>query len=168
MEADPPGGKVCVVAAPSAWSFYRLASAFICQPGRSLQDAEWLGFYSGQAIQPAVARILVVFSPVELTVETAAEWALSVDPLRRQARVARAPPEARRGALAVVVCVSDELERRIADSCGDAIDGYRGVEGLDRLALFVRPHATEKITHRYAVERVAILGADVDGDDIES
>jgi hypothetical protein len=85
MEQARPSGKVCVVASSSAWSFYRLASAYLCQPGRSLQDARWLGFYSSGAIQPAVARIDRIFSPVELSADLAAEWSLSTDPLRRRA-----------------------------------------------------------------------------------
>lgn len=85
METDRPSGKVCVVAASNAWSFYRLASAYICQPGRSFQDAQWLGFYASGAIQPAVARIEGVFSPVELSPDVAAEWSFSVDPLQRRA-----------------------------------------------------------------------------------
>jgi hypothetical protein len=37
------------------------------------------------------------------------------------------------------------------------------VEGLHGLALLVRPGSTEKIAHRYAVELVGTLGADIDG-----
>lgn len=87
---------------------------------------------------------------------------------RREARVARATHEARRGTLADLQGVSYELERRIADRCRDAIDGDRGVEELQRLAPLMRPHTTENLAHWNPVAFAAIVRTYVDRDDIES
>lgn len=81
--------KVCVVAASSAWPFYQLTGAYICQENRFFQpDTGRFGFYSSRSIHGVAAQILGFFPSVEFSEESAAEFALSSNPqLRRVGEV---------------------------------------------------------------------------------
>jgi hypothetical protein len=87
-EADDYGiddDKVCVVAASSAWPFYRLTGAYVCQENRYFQeDTGRLGFYTARLVQGAAPRILSTFPSVELTDSFAATASLDTDPVLRR------------------------------------------------------------------------------------
>jgi hypothetical protein len=77
-EEDYDDDKVWVVAASSAWPFYQLTGAYICQENRYFQpDSGRMGFYSARAIHGATPLILGTFPSVEFSDDSAAELALS-------------------------------------------------------------------------------------------
>lgn len=86
--AGPDGGHdedtVCVVAASSAWPFYRATGAYVCQPQRRFRDSRWLGFYSARTIHGLVARIEHVVPVVRVDHEEAARRCFSLDPVERR------------------------------------------------------------------------------------
>jgi hypothetical protein len=77
--------KVCVVAASSAWPFYQLTGAYICQENRFFQpDTGRFGFYSSRSIHGIAAQVEGYFPSVEFSEESAAEYALSSNPQLRR------------------------------------------------------------------------------------
>lgn len=75
--------KVIVVAAGTAWPFYRSTAAYVCQADKQFGDAGLMGFYSKRTIHGAAARIEQVV-PVVLSQANAARRALSLDPLEQR------------------------------------------------------------------------------------
>lgn len=55
-----------VIAARHAWPEYQQVHAYICQPERSFQSVDYLGFYSEGKIHPLVARVLDVHERIVL------------------------------------------------------------------------------------------------------
>lgn len=84
--------KVCIVGATTAWPFYRLTGAYVCQENRYIQeDTGRLGFYSSRLIQGAAPRILSIHPSIELYEASVAALAFDTDPeLRRVGLVAEA------------------------------------------------------------------------------
>jgi hypothetical protein len=77
--------KLWVVAASSAWPFYRLTGAYVCQENRHYQkDSGRMGFYSSRLIHGAAPRILEVHPSVELGDVTAAALAMDAHPSFRR------------------------------------------------------------------------------------
>lgn len=76
--------NVVVVAAGSAWPFYRLCGAYVCQPGRTFQDAGRMAFYSNRQIFGVAARIERIVPSIELSQAEAARRSLSLDPAERR------------------------------------------------------------------------------------
>ena len=87
--SDVDDDKLWVVAASSAWPFYRLTGAYVCQENRYYQDDSGrMGFYSSRLIHGAAPRILEVHPSVELSDGTAAALAMEAHPsLRRVGEV---------------------------------------------------------------------------------
>ncbi|HVS31888.1 MAG TPA: hypothetical protein VMS98_10560 [Thermoanaerobaculia bacterium] len=59
---------VLIIPARRAWPMYQRWAAYVCQPNRSFQDIQYVGFYTDGEIKPAVARIMsseesVIFDP---------------------------------------------------------------------------------------------------------
>lgn len=75
---------VVVVAAGTAWGFYRLSGGYVCQPGRTFQNAGRMAFYSNRQVHGAAARIERVIPSVELSQAQAARRTLSLDPTERR------------------------------------------------------------------------------------
>ena len=73
-----------IVAAGTAWPFYRLAGGYVCQPGRTFRNAGRLGFYSRRQVHGVAARIERILPSVELSPAEAARRSLSIDPLDRR------------------------------------------------------------------------------------
>lgn len=88
MDAD----KVCVVGASTAWPFYRLTGAYVCQENRYIQeDAGRLGFYSARLIHGAAPLIKAIYPSVDLYESSVAQMAMHTDPeMRRLGLVAEA------------------------------------------------------------------------------
>jgi hypothetical protein len=81
--------KVCVVSASTAWSFYRLTGAYVCQENRYFQeDTGRLGFYLSRLIQGAAPRIEAIFPSMSLDDGTASTLALSSNPTARRLGIA--------------------------------------------------------------------------------
>lgn len=57
---------ILIVAARQAWPEYKEYSAYICQPNRSFQHVDRIGFYSKGVVHPIIAKILEVHEEVEL------------------------------------------------------------------------------------------------------
>jgi hypothetical protein len=60
-------GEVLVVPARSAYEEYLEYSAYICQPGRSFRNVEYMAFYRRRQIEPEVARVTGVRDQVEFS-----------------------------------------------------------------------------------------------------
>ena len=61
-----------IVAARSAWPFYKETAAYVCQPNRAFRDGlTHLGFYSDGAVQPLVPRIIRHIPTMSFTMEEA-------------------------------------------------------------------------------------------------
>lgn len=88
----PDDDKVCVVGATTAWPFYRLTGAYVCQENRYIQeDTGRLGFYSSRLIHGAAPRILSIHPSIELYDGLIAHLAMDTDPeVRRLGLVAEA------------------------------------------------------------------------------
>lgn len=84
--------KVCIVGATTAWPFYRLTGAYVCQENRYIQeDTGRLGFYTSRLIQGVAPRILSVWPSVGLLEDEVANFTFDTDPeLRRVGLVAAA------------------------------------------------------------------------------
>lgn len=76
--------NVVVVAASSAWPFYRSVGGYVCQPERTFRDAGRMAFYSRRLVHGVAARIDRVVPRVALTDVETARRALSLDPLERR------------------------------------------------------------------------------------
>ncbi len=76
MEQD-----VVVVAARVAYPEYLRYAAYVCQPNRTFQAVERMAFYTGNAIQREVPRILAHHSALHFTDATAASLRNSDDHL---------------------------------------------------------------------------------------
>lgn len=84
-DEDVDDDKVWVVAASSAWPFYRLTGAYVCQENRYFQaDAGRMGFYSSRLIHGAAPQILEVYPSVDLNEDAAATLSLDVHPDMRR------------------------------------------------------------------------------------
>lgn len=90
--SDADENKVCVVGATTAWPFYRMTGAYVCQENRYIQeDTGRLGFYSSRLIHGAAPTIQVVYPSVPLYESNVANLAMHVDPeMRRLGLVAEA------------------------------------------------------------------------------
>ncbi|GAB2776685.1 hypothetical protein GCM10027020_32490 [Nocardioides salsibiostraticola] len=75
--------QVVVIAAGSAWPFYQLTSAYVCQVGRTFRSAGRMSFYSGRQIHGLAAVIQQIVPELELTEAEAARRSLSMDPVDR-------------------------------------------------------------------------------------
>lgn len=83
--------KVCVFGGFSAWPFYRLNAAYVCQPNRYFQaDTGRIAFYSQRTIFGAAPRILDIFPEESLDDETVASYCFSIDPTTRHLGLAMA------------------------------------------------------------------------------
>lgn len=100
---------VVIVAAGTAWPFYRLCGGYVCQPGRSFQQAGRMGFYSRRQIHGAAARIERILPSVELSQAEAARLSLSLDPADRRVGdiMSAALSEARDDETVEIVVLSD-------------------------------------------------------------
>ena len=89
---EPDDEKVCIVGATTAWPFYRLTGAYVCQANRYIQeDTGRLGFYSSRLIHGAAPRILRIYQSIELYEGNVAQLAMDPVPeLRRVGLVAEA------------------------------------------------------------------------------
>jgi hypothetical protein len=76
--------EVVVVAAGSAWPFYRSVGGYVCQPERTFRRAGRMAFYSRRLVHGAAARIERVVPRVALTEAETARRALSLDPVERR------------------------------------------------------------------------------------
>lgn len=63
---------VVIVAAGTAWLFYRMAAGYVCQPGRTFRNAGRMGFYSRRQVHGVAARIERILPSVELSSAEAA------------------------------------------------------------------------------------------------
>ncbi len=79
-EAD----TVVIVAARKAWPLYLEGSGYLCQPGRSFRDVQYMGFYAQRTIYPKVAKILHTRQDVDRSDACAARLQLSPDALDRR------------------------------------------------------------------------------------
>lgn len=76
--------KVCVVGASTAWPFYRMTGAYVCQENRYIQnDSGRLGFYSSRLIHGAAPRIEWIYTSIGLHESNVAALAMATDPDRR-------------------------------------------------------------------------------------
>jgi hypothetical protein len=73
-----------IVAAGTAWPFYRLVGGYVCQPGRTFRNAGRMGFYSRRQVHGLAARIESILPSVQLSASEAARRSLSVDPVERR------------------------------------------------------------------------------------
>jgi hypothetical protein len=73
-----------IVAAGTAWPFYRLVGGYVCQPGRTFRTAGRMGFYSRRQVHGLAARIERIVPSVELSAAEAARRSLSLDPDERR------------------------------------------------------------------------------------
>ena len=76
---------VAIVAAGSAYPFYRRHGLYICQPNRLRKGIARIGFYTAKAIQEEVPAILFRRDSVEISQEAAVAFAGSDDPPERAA-----------------------------------------------------------------------------------
>ena len=76
--------ELLVVAAGTAWPFYRLTSAYVCQAGRSFRPTERIAFYSNKTIHGVAAVIQSVFDHETLSEASAARLSMSVAPHERR------------------------------------------------------------------------------------
>ena len=79
-ERPAPRHDTVVVAAREAWPLYESIGAYICQPGRSFRDVDYVAFYHDRQIQPDIARILSQRDNVVWTPHAAAQLSRSADP----------------------------------------------------------------------------------------
>lgn len=70
--------EVLVVAAGTAWPFYQLASAYVCQQGRSFRDTSRIAFYSHRTIREYAPLIEERIDDVVLSDATAARLSMAV------------------------------------------------------------------------------------------
>lgn len=89
---DRDEDKVCVVGATTAWPFYRLTGAYVCQENRYIQeDSGRLGFYSSRLIHGAAPLIRAIYPSVDLYESSVAHLAMHTDPeMRRVGLIAEA------------------------------------------------------------------------------
>ncbi len=66
-----PADDTVIVPAGFAWEEYQRYSAYICQPHRAFRDVAYCGFYTRNAIQPAVAGIRSYHENILMTHENA-------------------------------------------------------------------------------------------------
>ena len=76
---------VAIVAAGSAYPFYRRNGLYICQPNRIRKGIAHIGFYTAKAIQQEVPAILFRRDSVEISREAAVAFSGRDDPLERAA-----------------------------------------------------------------------------------
>lgn len=77
--------KVCVVGASTAWPFYRMTGAYVCQENRYFQeDTGRIGFYSSRLIHGVAPRIEHIYPSVSYDDATAAMLVLDSHPVTRR------------------------------------------------------------------------------------
>lgn len=84
-DASRDDDKVCVVGASTAWPFYRMNGAYVCQENRYIQeDTGRIGFYTARLIHGAAPRIQQIYPSVPYDDATAAKFIFHTHPLLRR------------------------------------------------------------------------------------